>query len=64
LRWRRQRKYEGAEGAAFETAARGLKNMGFRDAEVRGVLAELETRLDPSAANVETILREALRLLT
>ena len=38
--------------------------MGFRDAEVRGILAELERTLDSSAANVETILREALRLLT
>ena len=64
MRWRRQRKCEGAEGAPFETAARGLKNMGFRDAEVRGILAELEKTLDSSAASVERILREALRLLT
>jgi Holliday junction resolvasome RuvABC DNA-binding subunit len=48
----------------FETAARGLKNLGFRDADVRRVLAALEERLDGTPAKVETIVREALVLLT
>ncbi len=45
-------------------AARDLKNLGFRDGEVRRVLAELGAKLDGSTAPVETILREALPLLT
>ena len=59
----RQRKCEGVATTSFETAARGLKNLGFRDAEVRRVLAELAEKLEASTARVETVIREALVLL-
>ena len=59
----RQRKCEGVATTSFETAARGLKNLGFRDADVRRVLAALEEKLD-GAPKVEIIVREALALLT
>ena len=59
----RQRKCEGIETTSFETAARGLKNLGFRDAEVRRVLAELAEKLEASTVRVETVIREALVLL-
>jgi hypothetical protein len=60
----RRRTRECVESTSFETAARGLKNLGFRDADVRRVLAQLEAKLDGSAASAETVLREALALLT
>jgi len=70
----RQRKYapasqvrrqyaEATPAASFETAARGLRSLGFREAEVRQVIARLATSLDPGTS-VETILRDALWLLT
>ncbi len=48
----------------FETAARGLRNLGFRDAEVQRALAKVRAKLGPSAASIETILREALAVAT
>jgi 5-methylcytosine-specific restriction endonuclease McrA len=60
----RRRKCEGLEATPFAIAARGLKNLGFRDADVRRVLAALEANLDGASAPVETIVREALVLLT
>ncbi len=48
---------------AFETAARGLRSLGFRAPEVRDVIARLTTSLDPGAS-AETIIRNALVLLT
>ena len=64
----RQRKYgrSSAPPAAppsFDVAARGLRTLGFREPEVRAVMARLQTTLDP-ALPTEAILREALRLLT
>ena len=49
---------------SFETAARGLRSMGFRDPEARRALETLATKRDMAAAPVETILREALLVLT
>jgi hypothetical protein len=60
----RQRKSAASvEAPSFETAARGHRSLGFRESEVREVIARLATRLDTDAA-VETIIKEALRLLT
>ena len=66
----RRRKSAGAEVSlprsqvpAFETAARGLRSLGFRAPEVRDVIARLTTTLAPEAS-AETILRNALMLLT
>ena len=58
----RQKPPSGQE-ALFETAARGLRSLGFRELEVRQVIARLAASLDPDAP-VETIIRKALRLLT
>ncbi len=52
-----------AATSSFEVVARGLRSLGFREAEVRAAMARLQTMLDP-ALPTETILREALRLLT
>jgi hypothetical protein len=49
---------------SLETAARALCSLGFREPEVRRALALLETKLDLQAAGVDTILREALLVLT
>ena len=59
----RQRKYAPAHAEVFETAARGLRFLGFREPEVRDVIARLATSLD-QRASVETVIRDALRLLT
>ena len=48
---------------SFETAARGLRSLGFRESEVREVIARLSSSLGPDTS-VETIVRDALRLLT
>jgi hypothetical protein len=48
----------------FETAARALCSLGFREPEVRRALVLLETKLDIQAAGIDTILREALLVLT
>jgi len=53
----------GAQAPSFETAARGLRSLGFREPEVRQVIARLATSLDPGTS-VATIIRDALRLLT
>jgi len=50
--------------ASFETAARGLRSLGFREPEARRALETLATKRDMEAAPVETILREALLVLT
>ncbi len=52
-----------AQAPPFEAAARGLRSLGFREAEVREVIARLATSLAPDTA-VETIIRDALRRLT
>jgi hypothetical protein len=49
---------------ASETAARALCSLGFREPEVRKALVLLETKLDIQAAGIDTILREALLILT
>ncbi len=59
----RQRKYDVGSGP-LEAAARGLLNLGFREAEVRRVLALVEAKVDASIAGVDVILRAALVLLT
>ena len=59
----RQRKYAAAHAPVFETAARGLRSLGFREPEVRDVIARLATTLD-TGAPVEAVIREALKLLT
>ena len=57
----RHRKFAPTTPTSFETAARGLRSFGFREPEARRVL---ETKRDMEAAPVETILREALLVLT
>ncbi len=52
-----------AQALSFETAARGLRTLGFRESEVREVIARLATSLDPDTS-VERIVRDALGLLT
>ncbi len=52
-----------ARAPAFEAAARGLRSLGFREPQVREVIARLATSLDPDTA-VETIVKDALRWLT
>jgi hypothetical protein len=47
----------------LETVARGLRSLGFREPEIRRVISTLEATVDPATA-VETVLREALALLT
>ena len=59
----RRRKSAAAHAPAFDTAARGLRSLGFREAEVRDAIARLTKSLDPGAS-VESIIREALMLLT
>jgi len=59
----RRRKSDVVSAPVFESAARGLRSLGFREPEVRDVIARLATSHD-AGASVETILREALRLLT
>ena len=59
----RHQKYGAAHGPSFETAARGLRTLGFRAAEVHDVITRLATTLDP-ATPVENIIKSALRLLT
>ena len=54
---------EAAKAPSFETAARGLRSLGFREPEVRQVIVRLATSPDPGTS-VETIIRDALRLLT
>ena len=48
---------------SFDAVTRGLRSLGFREAEVRAVMERLQASLDPVTPE-ETILREALRLLT
>ena len=50
--------------AASETLTRALRSLGFRDPEVRRALAALESKHDMSAAPIETLVREALLVLT
>ncbi len=59
----RQRKYSSAPSASFDTAAQGLRSLGFTPSEVRRAMTTLETRLAEETP-IETILREALLLLT
>jgi len=59
----RQRKYAAAHAPAFDTAARGLRSLGFREPEVREVIARLATSLDEDVS-VEIVIRNALALLT
>ncbi len=58
----RQLKY-GSPSPRFDTAARALRSLGFREPEVRRVMPMLEARFDEETP-IETILREALLLLS
>ena len=49
---------------SFETAARGLRSLGFREPDARRALETLATKRDMEGAPVETLLREALLVLT
>ena len=60
----RQRKKAPPALVSFETAARGLRSLGFREPEARRALETLATKPDMQAAPVETILREALLVLS
>jgi RuvA, C-terminal domain len=59
-----ERRSAPARRPAFETAARALCSLGFREAEVRKALVLLETKLDVQTVGIDTILREALLALT
>ncbi len=59
----RQVKYRSTPSALFDTATQALRSLGFREPEVRRVMPTLEARLGNEAA-IETIIREALLLLT
>jgi RuvA, C-terminal domain len=63
IRLRRQ-KCGAADASAFETAARGLRNFGFRESEVRRALAAVRAKLDPATTSTEAVLREALAVAT
>ncbi len=52
-----------APSTCFETTAQALRSLGFREPEVRRVMPTLETKLGNDAP-IETIIREALLLLT
>ena len=52
-----------AAPSSFEAVSRGLRSLGFREPEVRAAMTRLQTMFDP-AVPTETLLREALRLLT
>ncbi|MBX3218285.1 MAG: hypothetical protein KF850_40140 [Labilithrix sp.] len=56
----RQRKYEGSAPSSLEQASSALRSMGFREPEVRKAVSALD---DPCLP-VETIVRQALTLLT
>lgn len=56
----RQRKYEGSAPSVLERASSALRSMGFRDPEVRKAVRALD---DPGLP-VETIVRQALAILT
>lgn len=60
----RQRKLRAIAPMMMDRAVRGLKHMGFANREVERALAMVETTLDPAAASVERIVREALAILT
>ena len=66
LRRQRRRKYGAAAAptGSFEVAAKGLRSMGFREAEVSRAIAMLASKLDHNGAPIETIIREALLVLT
>ena len=59
----RRRKSAACLAPVFETAALGLRSLGFREHEVRNVIARLATSLD-EVVSVEAVIRDALRLLT
>ena len=60
----RQEKCGRTDASPFEVAARGLRNLGFREPEVRRALAVVRERLEPSVTSIEIILREALAVAT
>lgn len=47
----------------FEVAARGLRDLGFRESDIRRALAIVRAKLEPSAS-IQTILREAIAVAT
>jgi 5-methylcytosine-specific restriction endonuclease McrA len=59
-----RRKYDAPRSDSFESADRALRSLGFHEPEVRRALATLQRQADAAATPVETLLREALRLLT
>ena len=60
----RRRKCTSSRPEPIETLARALCSLGFREPEVRRALAAVESKRDVEAAPIETLLREALRVLT
>lgn len=59
-----RRKYDAPRSDTFDTADGALRSLGFRAPEVRRALATLQATVDAAVMPVETVLREALRLLT
>ena len=49
---------------SFETAVRGLRSLGFREPEARRALETLAAKREMVSAPLETLLREALLVLT
>ena len=60
----RRRKCRPPTPSSFDTAARGLRSLGFRDTEARRALETVATKGDMEGAPIETLLREALLVLT
>ncbi len=60
----RRRKCPPLTPTSSETAARGLRSLGFREPEARRALDNIATKRDMDGAPVETLLREALLVLT
>ena len=63
LRRRRSAPASAPSAPSFDAVARGLRSLGFREPEIRAAMAQLQVTLDP-ATPVETMMREALRILT
>jgi Holliday junction resolvasome RuvABC DNA-binding subunit len=59
----RQLESRSALSTCLDTAARALRSLGFREPDVRRVMPTLETKLGKDAP-IETVIREALLLLT
>ena len=60
----RHGKSAAAQSPVFETAGRALRTLGFREPEVKRALATLATKVEARTATIETVIREALLVLT